>query len=647
MRINSQHNFLIFILIIVIAFVLRGYNFFEIPFTHDEFSAYFRTKFDNFSDLIAYGARIDGHPAGIQVFLYYWIQVFGAKEWVVKLPFFLFGMASIVGIYKLGKLWFNDSVGLISAAFMAVSQFAVMYSQIARPYISGLFFTLLMCWYWSKLIKTPNEQFWKNGVGFVLGAALCTYNHHFSMLFAVIVGLTGVFIIQRKFLLKYLLLGVIVFVLYLPHLEILFHQMSMKGVEGWLAKPENDFIIEFVRYIFNYSWWFLLVAFGVVLFGFYKREQAITKKRYVLFSIFFFVPFLIGFFYSIYVNALLQFSVLIFSYPFLYFLLFGHLKNLKPKYNLGIVSVILLVGLTSLIFERKHYDILYNDHFEHVLLDFHDAKQQSTENIPAIIDSRKDIVKYYAKKHELDTSFYWYDDFKDLAEIHQFVKTQAEYHDDFYLGANSRFNPMLMPLIQHYFPHVIWQRNYFIGTHFLFSKSNSRMQSITQLSKLDFKTNSNPDWGIFDNPAISSKGFHVDNNMEWTPAFEKPIDSCITHQNDFIEVALEYNSTEKVEEAVLVISVDRGEEQIHWLGIPLADFQLSNSADSQKAFASLKLSDIRGFKGADVKIYVWNKGKEDFYISDLTIFRRNGNPIVYGLFEKLEPRLRSAAYGKR
>lgn len=637
MKTRAQHNYLIFILILTIALLLRGYDLFEIPFTHDEFSAYFRTQFNSFSELIAQGARIDGHPVGVQVFLYYWIQLFGAKAWVVKLPFILCGIGAVWLIYKLGKLWCNNTVGLIAAAFMAISQFPVMYSQIARPYVSGLFFTLLMCWFWSKLIKNPNQRFWRNGIGFVLGAALCTYNHHFSMLFAVIVGVSGFFLIARKFWIKYLLLGIAVFVLYIPHLEILFHQMSMKGVEGWLSKPESDFIIDFVRYIFNYSWWLLLVVLAIIVIGFYNREKGISKKHYILFAVFFFLPFLIGFFYSVYVNALLQFSVLIFSYPFLYFLLFGHIKSLKPSQNLIIVTVILLVGLLSLIFERKHYDIFYNDHFDQVLVDFQEAKSISNSELPAIIDTRKDIVHFYAEKHGLDTNFYWYDDFESINELHQFVKNQAYKKDYFYLGANSRFNPALLPLIQHYFPKIVWQRNYFIGTHILFSKAENidKTEKITLISEVDFNTNNHPNWGAFEEKTLTTKGLYVDQSMEWTPAFEDAINNCIEHRNDFIDVVVTYHANQPIHEAVLVISVDKEEESIHWLGVPFNDHSIDDYKGDQLAFSSLKLSDIRGFEGANIKVYVWNKEHEDFTISEIKIYKRTGNPIIYGLFEPI------------
>ena len=78
---------LLICLIIIIGAVLRFYNYADIPFTHDEFSALFRTQFSNFHDLIIKGVLVDTHPAGVQVFLYYWVKLVGISEPLVKLPF--------------------------------------------------------------------------------------------------------------------------------------------------------------------------------------------------------------------------------------------------------------------------------------------------------------------------------------------------------------------------------------------------------------------------------------------------------------------------------------------------------------------------------------------------------------------------------
>ena len=88
-------NRTILFLILLVAAALRFYNYFEIPYTHDEFSALFRTQFDSFSELIAKGVKIDGHPAGVHVFLYYWTKIFGYSEWIVKLPFTILSICSV------------------------------------------------------------------------------------------------------------------------------------------------------------------------------------------------------------------------------------------------------------------------------------------------------------------------------------------------------------------------------------------------------------------------------------------------------------------------------------------------------------------------------------------------------------------------
>jgi len=181
-------NRLVLILIMLVAVALRFYNLFEIPLTHDEFSAIFRTRFSSFLELIQQGVVKDGHPAGVQVFLYYWVKVFGEVDWIIKIPFLLCGVVSVFLVYKIGSLWFNETTGLLSAAVICSTQFTVMYSQIARPYSSGLFLSLAMVYLWSFLMLNPENKFNRNLIAFIALATLCTYNHYFSLLFAFIVG---------------------------------------------------------------------------------------------------------------------------------------------------------------------------------------------------------------------------------------------------------------------------------------------------------------------------------------------------------------------------------------------------------------------------------------------------------------------------
>ncbi|MFN6075309.1 MAG: hypothetical protein ACK46Y_07050, partial [Fluviicola sp.] len=67
--------------ILLIASILRFWNFFSIPYHHDEISALNRTFFTNFSDLIEYGVKTtDTHPPFIQIWLLYYTKIFGYEE---------------------------------------------------------------------------------------------------------------------------------------------------------------------------------------------------------------------------------------------------------------------------------------------------------------------------------------------------------------------------------------------------------------------------------------------------------------------------------------------------------------------------------------------------------------------------------------
>ena len=52
----------------------------------------------------------------------------------------------------------------------------------------------------------------------------------------------------------------------------------------------------------------------------------------------------------------------------------------------------------------------------------------------------------------------------------------------------------------------------------------------------------------------------------------------------------------------------------------------------QRFHHSIKLSDIYlDHTNLELKIYIWNKNKRDFFIDNFKIVLRDGNPFIYGL----------------
>ncbi len=633
-------NSYILLFIIIAASILRLYHFNEIPFTHDEFSALFRTHFDSFRELIEKGVKPDGHPAGVQVFLYYWTKLTGMKEWAVKLPFAIMGIWSVYLIYVVAKEWFNETVALISATFMSSLQFAVMYSQIARPYISGLFFSLLVILFWTKIVQPSPKHFLRNLICYIIASSLCTYNHHFSLLFAAIVGFSGLFFVQKKYMPKYIFGGILIFVLYVPHLGIFFHQLHTGGLEGWLGKPGNTFIVDYLCYIFNFSWLAISLAICLSLWGL-MNKQGKGLKLHILFLAWFILPFLIGFFYSKYVNPVLQFSVLIFSFYALFFFMFGPIKEQKPVLNLIIVVAILSANIYSLVVVRQHYRLLYNSNFEKIVVDCQKAKQDYKGVISIIDVTSRKITAYYLSKHNAGTGFVWHDSFEKEADLVQFLKEQKS-ADYLYLGCVSSNPPTTVPIILDYFPVIKEQNNYFCGTTYVFSKKGEA--EVKHAGIQDFEKGHSENWnGLDDSKYIDSVSYEgkysylIDSLTEWSPTYTNGLYQVISGQNNFIDISVKVRPAHKIHEAILVAALETSGVTTTWQGVPFERCMQAGvqPGNWETVYCSLKLSDAKlGHKSPELKIYIWNKGHNTFLIDDIKINARAGNPFVYGLYEK-------------
>ena len=636
----TSANKKILLLIIVLGVILRFYNFHLIPFTHDEFSALFRTNFDNFTDLIEKGVKIDGHPAGIQVFLYYWVKVFGKTEWVVKLPFLIFGILSIYIFFLIAKIWFNETVALVSAAYLASLQFSVLYSQIARPYMSGLFFSLSMFYFWSKIIKTPSRDFYKNSLFFVIFLTLCAYNHYFSMLLAGIVGVYGLFLIDRRYLFKYVICLFITFLLYLPHLKIFFFQLNVGGVGGWLGKPNKYFILDFIYYIFHFSNYVLLVTIAIAVFGFYKNKISnLVPAHYLLFSILFFLPILIGYFYSMYVNPVLQFSVLIFSFPYIFFLMFGHIQNQKPIINLFLVVVILLTNIVTLVFERQHYKIFYNSVYQHILTDCQNFKKDTATIF--LIDSHRKISAYYFNKLDLDSNFLWLEDFGSERDLIKFLQKASVGKKQLYFGCVSSVNPAVFPILNEYFPKLVCQKNYARGTTYLLSTEKSDTEGL--VTALDFESSVQNNWPNVNTQSIVDSLFYsgrhaylLDSTIEWGPTFTVALQDIVRNEKDFIDVSVKFKRKGWINEVMIVSQLESLGKLIDWRSSSFEKY-FNSSDDWHTAYHSIKLSDVElRYKNIQLTIFIWNKGRSTFYIDDFKIWVRNGNNLIYAVDQKIK-----------
>ncbi|MDI3526654.1 MAG: hypothetical protein PWR03_837 [Tenuifilum sp.] len=626
------------ILILAFGIVLRFYNLFSIPFTYDEFSAIFRTNFSNFSDLIKYGVKVDGHPAGIQVFLFYWIRLFGVNEWIVKFPFLLFGVFSIYLTYLNGRIWLNNTAAFLASAFIATLQYTVIYSQIARPYVSGLFFVLAMFYYWSLIVKGENKKEWSVYFLYVLFTSLCLYNHYFSFLQASIIGVYGLLIIPKERRVGYFIANAIALLLFTPHLGIFLNHLSIGGVGGWLGKPNWNFFIHYLLYAFGYSTILFLFVIAVFFYGIVKNRNN-EKEKLVMFSVFALLPFIIGFVYSVLVNPVLQYSVLIFSFPFLLYFLFANVDELKPTIRFILVSFVLIINTLVLIFVRKHYEIFYKSGLEHIVSD---AKIIKDYKGFYLIDLHPGIARYYFKKLDIDsTMFINLRNLKTRCEFEKICKENLK-QGGIYIGCCSEIEPEYLNLLTSYYHRVVWQKNYHGATTYFLDTSRVEEKVISILNFEDRIPNEwtkvNNDYIIKETLNPINKVYNITENVEWGPTFCSQFRIPKEFRNGFIDVSIKVKCSdeEKLDEIILVSEIE-GFHISNWRGRSAKDFSCIVGENGWiNIYNTAKIPELKILnKKVKLKIYLWNKGNQMFLIDDLKIKIRKGNPIIYGLLEEV------------
>ena len=378
-------------LILVFAIGLRFWHFGEIQFSHDELSALLRTGYPDFNTLLEKGIKVDGHPAGVQVFLHYYTQWVGYEEWLVKLPFALAGVGTVLLIMASGWALQKPGAGLLAAACLAVMQHFVMYAQVARPYGMGLFFVSLAGYFWIRFFY--QSQRWSFLGGFMLAAAAATYTHHFALLLVGLMGLSGLALLPVKKWPRYLLFNLGILVLYLPHLPVFFSQLSLGGIESWLAPPTLAFLPNYFQYLAHYSLWFGAALLLAVFLVWRKPQDPYFWPGLLWFGL----SFLIGYAYSSQVSAVLQFSGLVFSAPFL--LLFIFSRGAGARWLWGI-PLILLVGSLSLYLKRQHYPYFYYSPFAKPIQEWQAMGNEAL--LLHHLDAQK--LHFYATLLEADTS---------------------------------------------------------------------------------------------------------------------------------------------------------------------------------------------------------------------------------------------------
>ncbi len=629
-------------IIILAGGVLRFYHYHLLPFSYDEFSALFRTRFDNFGDLIRLGVvTTDTHPAGIQVFMYYWVKLFGEGEEVVKLPFMLAGLGAIYLAYKLSTAWFNSSVGLVTAMMVSFLQYTITYSQYARPYISGLFFVLLFTWSFHNAFVSRSTRWKYHNVMYVLSGAACAYNHHFSLFFLGLAGLTGMLIVPRRYLIRALVSNVLIFLLYVPHLNIFFVQLNKGGVETWLRKPEPHFFLGYLAYLMHYSMAMYMAALALFALSLYfvaKTWRAGHRFRLLMLS-WIVITWATAYYYSVFRNAVLQYSVLIFTFPFLVMVAFSFMGKLRTLVKFMMVMTFGFLSIYTLVKERKHYQVQYRSVLEQTLAETAAARQKyGEENVTLATNISDSIQHYYSDTYRIDPeATVSFDSTTSFIDFHQALENSGTEY--LAIGWVNISDLEFYAVAREVYPVLVRKETYYTGDFYLLSRSRNPVDSLpcndreydVRLDSLDIYLNSVTRGYpmIFDHNRVIQPGW-----LSYCTFYSNDLDRVVDEPDNYLFFTIEVENPRGDYESMLIFEVSRGEEVIYWTGRYFYEFTRSDWG-RYRIHLAIKLIDLDlNFHDEEFRVYLSNIDEEYYYLNYFRMEVTNGNPMLYSLFGK-------------
>lgn len=547
------------LILTVIAAILRFYGYADWSLSNDELSALARLRFDSYSDLLYNGIRIDGHPPAAQTLLFYWTGMFGNSPASVRFPFVIAGILSVPMLYLVGKTWFSESTGLLSAATLTALQFPMLYSRICRPYALGLLFILIAAYFMGRILFSTKKPRALHAVGFAVSLVMCVYSHYFAGLAAAVLAGTGLFFMNRQNAKYYIGGGLGSLLLFAPYTPFFLHQLGLGGVGQWLGKPDASWLPEHLFYVLNESWLVVLLVTCCAILGiFYGRSgKQIRLKRSVAALVVFLVPFMIGYAYSIFINPVLQHSTLLFSFPFGLLFVFGITRF---QQNLALVFSLLL--LTGISFDSLALRQFYSTEHFGVFQELTEEAVEVKKNHPnALIIGDVHSPFYLDYYSDGEGVFQLYDvaEFKALAQLHQ-MAADPKADVCYYAWSTKRQYPETHAVIRHHFPKFLNSGELFNSGWILYGRSES-----AEAPTHSFKGMKNSNWNL--NPSglsatDSTFKYSLNDSVQYGPTLELSLDGTETKSKVLLEATTELDSTT----AMVVFAIDSAGVQIDWQG---------------------------------------------------------------------------------
>lgn len=271
--ISDKLHYILFAIVIIIAAAVRIWGLGDKSLWVDEVYTFIfcsqKTFLSSFSLMI-----YDLSPPIYYLILFFWIKLFGNTEFIIRLPGFFAGMASIFAVYLFIKKNFDKQIALGAVVLTGLSPVLLYYSQEARPYSFFVLFSVLTLLAWIEIIKKikNNENDTINYIKYAVFSLLTIFTHYWGLIFIFFQILyLFIYCLVKKIETKPLvILSINVFLI--SGAFIIFQYSFLNKfalvLNGLVPKVFiSSSLVQIFNQIFYYNYWFLLIILLFLLFN--------------------------------------------------------------------------------------------------------------------------------------------------------------------------------------------------------------------------------------------------------------------------------------------------------------------------------------------------------------------------------------------
>ena len=138
------------------------------------------------------------------------VMIFGSNEFILRLLPCLFGLGTVILFYLVMKKHSGKAATLTSLVLLSFASNAVYYSRELKQFTGAMFFAILLVYICERVIRTGKLFDW---LAFLVVSILgIGFDHALAFIIASIFTVLFIYSLKKKFLLKTLMAGFIVFI---------------------------------------------------------------------------------------------------------------------------------------------------------------------------------------------------------------------------------------------------------------------------------------------------------------------------------------------------------------------------------------------------------------------------------------------------